>query len=400
MKHTSASWSAIALSVMLAGGSVADGQAAGTTSATAAPELVQQLGSDVDTLLRGVSQITQQLPGTIVPRQPAPPTPPGSGAGAPPKPTRNVGPPAPTDGRPISTRVVPNRSTVGVRDARPVPLPVEFATPQSGRQARPRQRPSSRGRAARPRADAPAKASAPVENTTRRRAPRALDDLVRFIPGWIKAMLLLISLLLLLALVGVLKSRRQLAQALRRAHSDAVTGLPNRAAVDEALGRIAGQAGRRNAPMAVAMLDLDHFKSINDSYGHAKGDDVLAAVGAVARAEVRSGDFVGRFGGEEFLVVMPDTAEDGAYIVAEKLQRAFREMGVLEADRPITASFGVAGGLGAQQELVNLVPAADAALYRAKENGRDRIERASQMAASADPAEAQREALAVAAMPD
>ncbi len=223
---------------------------------------------------------------------------------------------------------------------------------------------------------------------------------MRFIPGWIKAMLLLISLLLLLALVGVLKSRRQLAQALGRAHSDAVTGLPNRAAVDEALGRIAGQAGRRNAPMAVAMLDLDHFKSINDSYGHAKGDDVLAAVGAVARAEVRSGDFVGRFGGEEFLVVMPDTAEDGAYIVAEKLQRAFREIGVLEADRPITASFGVAGGLGAQQELVNLVPAADAALYRAKENGRDRIERASQMAASADPAEAQREALAVAAMPD
>lgn len=205
-----------------------------------------------------------------------------------------------------------------------------------------------------------------------RRSP--IGDAVALIPEWVKGALALMSLALIILLGAVSVSRRELAAALARAHSDALTGLPNRAAIEEALERMTAQAARTRRSLGVVMLDIDRFKSINDTYGHATGDEVLAAVGAVARAAVRAGDFVGRYGGEELLILMPETGEGGAMKVAEKLQREIRAIEVPGVDRVLTASFGVAAGRGAQGPFRRLVQAADEALYVAKANGRDAIE--------------------------
>ncbi len=208
-----------------------------------------------------------------------------------------------------------------------------------------------------------------------RRGP--ISDVVTLIPESVKVALVLMSMALVVLLAAVSGSRRQLEAALARAHSDTLTGLPNRAAIDEALERMTAQAARTRRPLGFVMLDIDHFKSINDTYGHATGDEVLAAVGAVARAAVRAGDFVGRYGGEELLVLMPETDAAGAQSVAEKLQREIRAIEVPAVDRVITASFGVAADRGSQERLRRLVQAADEALYRAKADGRDAIEVAS-----------------------
>ncbi len=206
--------------------------------------------------------------------------------------------------------------------------------------------------------------------------PKPLRKIVESLPRSVKGVLALMSVILALLLALVLRSRRQLADALARAYGDALTGLPNRAAVDETLRRMAGQASRNGSQMAAVLFDIDHFKAINDGHGHAKGDEVLTAVGAAARAGVRSADFVGRYGGEEFLLLMPDTGQKGALKVAEKVQRALPDIDVVGIDGTVTASFGVAAGRGDQDELRNLVEVADEALYRAKEAGRDRIEMA------------------------
>ena len=135
------------------------------------------------------------------------------------------------------------------------------------------------------------------------------------------------------------------------------------------------------------MVDIDHFKSVNDTYGHGKGDEVLKAVGAIARAAVRSGDFVGRVGGEELLVLLPDTDLAGARQVAENLRLAIRDAGVGDLDWVVTASVGVAAGHGDEERLRDLTATADAALYQAKANGRDRVETAAaQLGAAAHQA--------------
>lgn len=111
---------------------------------------------------------------------------------------------------------------------------------------------------------------------------------------------------------------------------------------------MAGQAARDGTVLTVMLFDIDHFKSFNDVYGHAKGDEVLAAVGAVARADLRAGDFIGRYGGEEFVLFAPMTGEEGARQVGEKLRRSLRRVEIEGVDRRITASFGVAGGWGSK----------------------------------------------------
>ena len=122
----------------------------------------------------------------------------------------------------------------------------------------------------------------------------------------------------------VVANLRNLAVAELRAATDGLTGLANQRTVHETVKRVAAQAGRTASPLALVLFDLDHFKAVNDTYGHGKGDDVLAAVGAVAAGTVRASDFVGRFGGEEFAVVLPDTNRAGALDVAEKLRRQSR----------------------------------------------------------------------------
>jgi diguanylate cyclase (GGDEF)-like protein len=171
----------------------------------------------------------------------------------------------------------------------------------------------------------------------------------------------------------VLANLRNLAIAETRAATDALTGLANRRALDDTLKRMVAQAGRTVSPLAVVALDLDHFKLINDTHGHERGDDVLAAVGALLRDLLRTGDFAARSGGEEFVVVLPDTDRDGAVLVAERIRNGIEAVrgGV---DLHVSASFGVAACPEDAGDAAGLVRLADRALYAAKRNGRNRVE--------------------------
>jgi diguanylate cyclase (GGDEF)-like protein len=169
-----------------------------------------------------------------------------------------------------------------------------------------------------------------------------------------------------------LANLRNLALAEARAATDSLTGLPNRRAVQEALKRMIAQAGRTLAPMSVLLLDLDHFKQINDTYGHDRGDAVLTAVGEVLASALRTSDFVGRNGGEEFVALLPDTGVEGAMEAAEKLRAAIGRLTLPGIDRPVTASVGAAVYPHTAADAESLLRLADRALYAAKAGGRNR----------------------------
>jgi diguanylate cyclase (GGDEF)-like protein len=172
----------------------------------------------------------------------------------------------------------------------------------------------------------------------------------------------------------VLANLRNLALAELRAATDALTGLPNRRAIDDHIKRLLAQAGRSLTPMSAILLDLDHFKQINDTYGHERGDEVLAALGAVMRSRLRGSDFAGRSGGEEFIVLLPDTDRAGALRVAEHLRQAMHSLTLPGISRAVTASFGVATYPDDALDGETLMRLADRALYSAKQSGRDRVE--------------------------
>ena len=172
----------------------------------------------------------------------------------------------------------------------------------------------------------------------------------------------------------VLANLRNLAIAEIRAATDALTGLPNNRAVQGTIKRMVAQASRSVSPLSAALLDLDHFKRINDAYGHSRGDEVLAAVATVLRSSLRESDFVGRYGGEEFLLLLPDTGRDQAVVVAEKVRVAVASLGLSEISQPVTASLGVATVPDDAADADTLIRAADRALYAAKGNGRNRVE--------------------------
>jgi diguanylate cyclase (GGDEF)-like protein len=171
----------------------------------------------------------------------------------------------------------------------------------------------------------------------------------------------------------VLANLRNLAVAQLQASTDALTGLPNRRAVEDTTKRMVAQAARNDAPLAALLLDLDHFKKINDVYGHDRGDEVLAAAGVALRNALRESDFVGRYGGEEFLLLLPATDKQAALAVAEHVRAAIGSIRSTDIDR-VTASVGVAVLPDDAGDAVTLFRAADRALYVAKSNGRDRVE--------------------------
>jgi len=170
----------------------------------------------------------------------------------------------------------------------------------------------------------------------------------------------------------VLANLRNLALSQTRALTDGLTGLPNRRSIDDTLKRMAAHAERTSTSLGTVLFDLDHFKQINDLCGHEKGDEVLAAVGVVITSTLRASDFAGRFGGEEFILLLPDTDRAGAVEAAEKLRRAIAAIEVAGVSRPITASLGVAAVPEDAAEPTLLLRAADRALYLAKANGRNR----------------------------
>jgi diguanylate cyclase (GGDEF)-like protein len=140
----------------------------------------------------------------------------------------------------------------------------------------------------------------------------------------------------------VLANLRNLAVAEIRAATDGLTGLPNKRAVTDALKRTFAQAATTQAPLALLLLDLDHFKQVNDQRGHPVGDQVLASVGATLRGTLRTRDFAGRNGGEEFAILLPDTGITDALDIAERIRAAIAEISLPGSDVSVTASIGVA----------------------------------------------------------
>jgi diguanylate cyclase (GGDEF)-like protein len=171
----------------------------------------------------------------------------------------------------------------------------------------------------------------------------------------------------------ILANQRNLAVAERRAASDVLTGLPNRRAADETIKRMVAHAGRTITPLSAILLDLDHFKQLNDMHGHERGDQALAVIGQVLAFELRASDFAARYGGEEFLVLLPDTDRPGAIEVAEKLRHAV-ERTELDKTGSLTASFGIASLPADAADSEQLLRKADRALYSAKARGRNRVE--------------------------
>ena len=171
------------------------------------------------------------------------------------------------------------------------------------------------------------------------------------------------------------EARGQLEAQRRLALTDALTGLPNRRAVDEHLARCLERARRDGAPLAVAIADLDHFKHVNDAHGHQAGDRALAIFADIVRRRVRATDFFGRFGGEEFLLLFPDSDASAAARRVDEVRGFVAGCGFSHRGTPvpITASFGVTQARP-DDDPGALLARADKALYAAKAAGRNRVE--------------------------
>lgn len=165
----------------------------------------------------------------------------------------------------------------------------------------------------------------------------------------------------------------------RRSHTDGLTGLPNRRDFDETLEREWKRGQRLESPLSLILMDVDHFKEFNDHYGHLKGDDCLRQVAAALAEQGRATDFVGRYGGEEFVGLLPHTDADGAKEVAEKFRRCVAGLAIPHQASPIlnrvTISLGLATVVPTDDQPSSLlVQMADENLYRAKSLGRNRVE--------------------------
>jgi diguanylate cyclase (GGDEF)-like protein len=161
-----------------------------------------------------------------------------------------------------------------------------------------------------------------------------------------------------------------------QANVDQLTGVLNRGAIRDVLRRALDQAVRERTAVSVVFCDVDRFKSVNDSYGHPVGDAVLCEVAKRVGASVRPYDVLGRYGGEEFLIVLPGCSLLEAFGVAERVRASLGSEAIQTSagPLPITASFGIATSSGDTRDLDELISEADQALYRAKEAGRNRIE--------------------------
>jgi two-component system, cell cycle response regulator len=153
--------------------------------------------------------------------------------------------------------------------------------------------------------------------------------------------------------------------------TDALTGVWNRRAFEDTMRRELLRASRHALPLSLALIDIDHFKRINDTYGHRVGDDVLKWFGLNASRVLREGDTIHRYGGEEFAVVLPHTGPSGALTVVKRILSHLAATPFQES-LLVTASAGVASGIGEELDDLDLVAQADAALYRAKHQGRNR----------------------------
>lgn len=220
-------------------------------------------------------------------------------------------------------------------------------------------------------------------------APIGLTVLLALYPqGWAEHVALIyvwVGTTVIMGAMGWLFGRR--AQSLAEANAmlsllarqDALTGLANARALNEELERAVGHARRTEESLSLVIFDLDRFKSVNDNYGHQMGDHMLKSIGQLLRKQARLDDLPARYGGEELALVLPNTSEDQAFQIAERLRKLI-ENGA--GDRilpvPITASFGVAE-LENDEAAFHLFARADRSLYLAKHAGRNCVKRASHL---------------------
>lgn len=182
------------------------------------------------------------------------------------------------------------------------------------------------------------------------------------------------------ALQDELRERNEVLEKVSR--TDVLTGLWNRRHLEEHLGAVASAARRRETPYSVLMIDIDQFKRVNDQNGHAVGDTVLREVATRLRSGIRTEDQVARWGGEEFLAVLPSTSQDDARRVAERLRGSIEDAPVLAGGLNVsmTISIGIAAGIRDPEELIE---SAGRSLYKAKEAGRNRVVAEAEPAAAA-----------------
>jgi diguanylate cyclase (GGDEF)-like protein len=164
-----------------------------------------------------------------------------------------------------------------------------------------------------------------------------------------------------------------IAQADEVSHTDALTYLPNRKQIIGDLQREVAFSDNYGTPLTISMLDVDHFKQVNDTYGHAVGDDVLRRLASEMRDHIRYPDTIGRYGGDEFLIVLPHSTLRAAAQQAERLCKHVRSLQIKSGDQEIgtAISIGVAQYKIHQEDWQTLLARADGALYQAKNNGRN-----------------------------
>jgi diguanylate cyclase (GGDEF)-like protein len=179
--------------------------------------------------------------------------------------------------------------------------------------------------------------------------------------------------------IFMLVSERTVTAHKTAASMDPLTGMLNRRGFAEATSRVIDREANAGRPATVLIFDIDHFKSINDRFGHPAGDEILKLFATIVLGTLRITDLSGRIGGEEFAAFLPCSLEE-AVLAAERVREAFESSGIVVEDGPVdtTVSIGVAGG-PAGTELEVLLAAADAALYQAKRNGRNRVEAAEEL---------------------
>jgi diguanylate cyclase (GGDEF)-like protein len=154
---------------------------------------------------------------------------------------------------------------------------------------------------------------------------------------------------------------------------DKLTGVNLRKHIEQEFSKELNVARLKNTPLSVIMLDIDKFKSVNDNYGHRKGDEILSHIGDLIKQSIRSSDYVGRYGGEEFIIVLPETDAHDGYSVAEKIRLIIDDRKLLGDEMPLTVSLGIATFPidGANEE--ELIEKADQSLYYSKNNGRNKV---------------------------
>ena len=168
------------------------------------------------------------------------------------------------------------------------------------------------------------------------------------------------------------KLKRREEEIRTRSQTDPLTGIANRRRLDEAIAAEYSRVRRYGGTFALMMADIDHFKSVNDEYGHDVGDTAIRTFARVIRGQIRETDLAARFGGEEFVVLMPESRSEQAFICAERIRMQFGSESIPPISRRITASFGITM-LEADDTVISVLKHADEALYQAKEAGRDRI---------------------------